>query len=427
MKPLSGLFRAAAVLLVGLTLLAGCGGGGGDSASVVTADTGIMSLAITDQPACGYDNVFITVEKVRVHQSGSAGDADSGWHEIVLNPARRIDLLDLTNGVLEELGQTALPAGTYTQMRLVLVSNDTTPKANSVVLTGSGNEEELKTPSGQQSGLKMNVNLTVQPGKVVDFVLDFDACKSVVKAGNSGTYLLKPVVSVIPVLSKAGQRIIGYLDTLTVTPYVNTYPPVARPLVSAQQNGIVVKATIPDASGKFVLYPVPPGTYNLVITLPGRATAVMTGVPVVNSAYTYVGSETVRIALVESLTRDALGTVFVNGSPLDTDATVRAMQTLHNGPTVEVASKPVDADMDDIGCYYNCNYSLTLAIGSPQVVAYVANPVSIDFVPDSTDAGKTAAGKYTLEASIAGLPTLTQTELIDVSNDDVKTDFFFTH
>lgn len=416
MKSLSTLFRATAILLTGLTLLTGCGGGGGDATSeaapVVTADTGIMSLAITDQPACGYDNVFITVEKVRVHQSGSAGDADSGWHEIILNPARRIDLLDLTNGVLEELGQTALPAGTYTQMRLVLVSNDTVPKTNAVVLTGSGNEVELKTPSAQQSGLKMNVNLTVQPGKVADFVLDFDACKSVVKAGNSGKYLLKPVVSVIPVLSKAGQRIVGYLDILSITPYVGIANPT---LVSAQKDGIVVKATIPDASGKFVLYPVPPGAYDLVITSAGRATAVMTGVPVVNSAYTHVGSESVRIALEESLTKDAMGVVSVNANPVDTGATVRALQTLYNGPTVEVASMPADADTGA--------YAFTLPNGSPQVTAYAANPASISFVPDSTDPAQTAAGKYSLEASIAGQPT--QEASVDVSSDDVVTDFGF--
>ena len=40
-----------------------------------------------------------------------------------VNPAQRIDLLDLTNGVLAELGQTPLPAGQYTQVRLVLRPN----------------------------------------------------------------------------------------------------------------------------------------------------------------------------------------------------------------------------------------------------------------------------------------------------------------
>ena len=112
MKSMSAFQRVVALVLASLAFLAGCGGGsgGGDSStSTTTPTTGTLSVAITDSPACGYDQVFITVEKVRVHQSATANDTDAGWQEIVLNPAKRIDLLALTNGVLEELGQTALP------------------------------------------------------------------------------------------------------------------------------------------------------------------------------------------------------------------------------------------------------------------------------------------------------------------------------
>ena len=70
-----------------------------------------------------------------------------------------------------------------------------------------GTETALTTPSGQQSGLKMNVDIDVAADKVADVVLDFDACKSVVKRGNSGQYNLKPVIAVIPVVSDAGLRV----------------------------------------------------------------------------------------------------------------------------------------------------------------------------------------------------------------------------
>ena len=149
-----------AVAVATAALLAACGGGGSSSTA-----PGTLRVALTDAPACGYDEVNVTVQKVRVHQSGTAADTDSGWSEVVLNPARKINLLDLTNGVLEELGQTELPAGTYSQLRLQLASNGgTAPLANSLVLTGGdGSEIPLDTPSAQQSGLKMNLNLTVQP------------------------------------------------------------------------------------------------------------------------------------------------------------------------------------------------------------------------------------------------------------------------
>jgi hypothetical protein len=410
MRFFSKLLRATAMLLAGLALLSGCGGGGGGSAS-----TGTLSLSITDQPACGYEHVYITVEKVRVHQSASAADNDAGWQEIPIIAPRRIDLLTLTNGVLEPLGQTVLPAGKYTQMRLVLADNNgTTPFANSVVLSDSMQEEALKTPSGQQSGVKMNVDITVEPGKVADFVIDFDACKSVVVAGSSGQYLLKPVVRVIPVVTETGQRIIGYLNPATLG---------ADTLVSVQSGGVVVKSTPPATGtefglipGEFVLYPVPPGTYDLVITSSGRATAVMTGVPVTTTSYTHVNRDTIPIALTDSATASARGTVTLNASPVETGASVRALQSLHNGPTVEVASMPVDADTGA--------YGFALPTAAPRITAWVANPASISFVPDSTDPTLTAAGKYTLEASIEGLAS--QAAAVDLLGGDVVTDFSFT-
>lgn len=202
-------------------ILAACGGGGdggtpgasavagatapgpattttsaGSSASTPVVGTGALRLALTDAPACGFDKVYITVERVRVHQSASASDSEAGWSDIVLDPAKRIDLLSLTQGILTELGQTALPAGKYTQLRLVLAANgNVAPFANSALPTGSKDEVALTTPSATDSGLKINIDITVATGKTADFVLDFNACQSIVSAGQSGKYLLKPVLS----------------------------------------------------------------------------------------------------------------------------------------------------------------------------------------------------------------------------------------
>ena len=105
-------------LLVTLVLmLAACGG---DNTNISNGTTGTLHMALTDTPACGYDAVNVTIQKIRVNKSASASDSDSGWSEIMLNPAKRIDLLSLQNGVLADLGQTPLPAGKYTQLRLVL-------------------------------------------------------------------------------------------------------------------------------------------------------------------------------------------------------------------------------------------------------------------------------------------------------------------
>ncbi|HLO94617.1 MAG TPA: DUF4382 domain-containing protein, partial [Burkholderiaceae bacterium] len=104
-----------AMALSALTVLSACGGGGGGS--VMGGGSGTLQLALTDAPACGFDKVYVTLQKVRVHQSSSAADTDAGWSEITLNPALRVDLLTLRNGVLATLGSTPLAAGHYTQMR----------------------------------------------------------------------------------------------------------------------------------------------------------------------------------------------------------------------------------------------------------------------------------------------------------------------
>ncbi len=370
-------FCAAAILA-----LAACGGGGGIGGT--GAPIGTLRFAVTDAPACGYDQVNVTLQKVRVHQSTTAADTDSGWSEVVLAPEKRVDLLTLTNGVLEELGQTALPAGKYTQLRLVLADNTpAAPLANSVVPTG-GAETALDTPSAAQSGLKLNVDIDVPAGQLADFVIDFDACKSVVRRGNSGRFNLKPVIRVIPRLTAAGLRVVGYVA-----------PAIANPAtqVSLQLNGVPVRATVPDASGTFVLYPVPVGSYDLVVTAAGHATSVMTSVPVTTATVTAVNGTATAITPVTSASRTVTGTV------TPTSATVRATQALSGGPTVEAAWAPVDADTG--------RFDFTLVQAAPGKTAYVANPVTLAFTPDPT-----AAGKYRL---VAASGAATKTQDIDVA------------
>ena len=169
-------------------LVAGCGGGGGGGDGGAAPGPGTLGVSLTDTPACGFDKVFVTVTKVRVHQSSSASDTDAGWTDITLNPAPKIDLLSLNNGVLFNLGETPLAAGHYTQLRLVLDPNTAVGLTNSVVLSGTTTEIALVTPSAVQSGIKLVNEFDVASGQRVDLVLDFDASKSVVKAGASGKY-----------------------------------------------------------------------------------------------------------------------------------------------------------------------------------------------------------------------------------------------
>lgn len=350
--------------------IAACGGGGGIGGTGTA--NGTMRVSLTDAPACGYDKVNVTVEKVRVHRSSTAGDADSGWEEILVNPERRVDLRTLTNGVVQELGETLLPAGRYTQLRLVLAENSATaPLANSVVPTG-GTEVPLDTPSAQQTGLKINVGLDVPQDKVLDVVLDFDACKSVVRRGNSDRYNLKPVLTATAVLSDAGLRVIGYVEPALGLPST---------IVSVQQAGLPAKSTAPDGTGRFVLYPVPEGAYDLVVAADGRATAVITGVPVTTTAYTTLNTPAVPIAPPAAASAPRA----VSGNVTPATATVRALQSLAGGPTIEAAYASVDADTGA--------FDFSLPVVAPVKTPYAINPTSFPWTAD------TSAGLYTIEAT----------------------------
>jgi hypothetical protein len=370
---------AATAMVAAATLLAACGGGGSSGSA---NGTGTLRVALTDAPSCGYDEVNVTVEKVRVHRSSSATDTDPGWSEVVLSPAKRVNLLDLTNGVLAELGQTELPAGTYTQLRLQLASNGSTaPYANSVLPTG-GTETPLDTPSAQQTGLKMNLNLTVAANELADLVLDFDACKSVVTRGASGRYNLKPVVTVLPRVR---------LDGLVAEGMVA--PAIALPTttVSLQQASMPVRSTVPDATGRFVLYPVPAGTYDLVVSADGRVTAVMTGVPISDSSRTFATPTGTAIDPPAGTPRSIGGVVSITGSTTIPVATMRALQTVATS-TVERHSATNDA--------VTGSYALKVVAGAPVSTAYSASATTLSFVADPT---ADHAGKLQVAATADGL------------------------
>ena len=388
MKVLQNLKLAVGSLV--LAGLAACGGGGDGGAG---ANSGTLRLALTDAPSCGYDAVNVTLAKVRVHQSSSASDSDGSWSEVVLNPARRINLLNLTNGVLDELGQTPLPTGKYTQLRMILADNNgTSPLANSVKPTGSA-EVALKTPSGQQSGVKANIDIDIAANKLADFVIDFDACKSIVVAGNSGQYLLKPVVTVI---ARYISAVAGFVDVALAGGSTS---------VSLQQGGVVIKATTPDSTGKFLLQPVAPGSYTLVLAAPGRTTAVVTSVVVATDTVTSINASGTVLNPPVSASGTVNGTATVN-------TFVRAVQLLTGGSTVEVTGRFVDGTTGA--------YSYLLPVNAPLVAPYAAAPGALVFTADTA-----AAGKYTFKASLAGFVDKTSTLATLTSGATITTNFTF--
>ena len=358
----------------------GCGGGGGGGEAAPASGT--LGVSMTDSPSCGFDKVNVTVVKVRVHQSSTAADTDAGWTDIVLSPAQKIDLLSLNNGVLFNLGETPLAAGHYTQLRLVLDPNTAVGLANSVVPTG-GVETALVTPSAVQSGIKLINQFDVAAGERVDLLLDFDACKSVVKRGN-GTYALKPVIKVIPFVPNG---IKGFVDTALLGMGV---------MVTAQQNGVIVQTTAPNAlTGEFFLARLPAGNYDVVVTANGRATAVIAAVPVATtSSIVNVSNNVTPITMPVSATHNVSGTALLNPPSSTEIPYVAAKQTFGAAPIVTVKFVAADDSTTTLGAY-----ALTLPVGAPLFAPYSAT------LPIVLVAQATMAGKYAIEATANGYQT----------------------
>jgi len=399
MKFFENYCKALTWLLASLlaVFIAGCGGGGGSGGGAATAP-GTLGVSMTDAPACGFDAVNVTVIKVRAHQSSSATDTDAGWTDITLNPARKINLLSLTNGVLDSLGETPLAAGHYTQLRLVLDPNTAAGLSNSVVPSG-GVETPLITPSAVQSGIKLINQFDVASGQRVDLVLDFDACKSIVKRGN-GSYALKPVIKVVPFVLNG---IDGFVDIALLGSGV---------MVTAQQNGVIVQSTAPNAqTGEFFLGRLALGNYDVVVTANGRATAVIAAVPVATTTSVAVLSNNVTpITLPVSTTHTVSGTAVLNPTSATEVAYVAGKQTFGTAPIVTVKFVAADDLASPPGAY-----ALTLPAGAPMLGQYSAT------LPIALLAQTSVAGKYTVEASATGYQT--QSVSKDLSTADATQDF----
>jgi len=199
-----------------------------------------LNILLVDEPA---DYQEVNVEILGVSINYGSEDEKNGWEELETSTGI-YNLLDLTAGNEVLLVSNDVPAGEISQIRLLLGEN------NSVLVDEE--EYDLKTPSGQESGVKLNLKESFTEGIDYTIILDFDAARSVID--NPVKYILKPVIRAN--LEALNGAIEGVID-----------PNDVEAVVYAIQEQDTIATTYPDETGKFLLRGIPEGSYTLSIDL----------------------------------------------------------------------------------------------------------------------------------------------------------------
>ncbi len=326
----------------------------------IPPDSGRLSLSLTDAGVQGYQAVYVTVDRVQIHRNN---DSDTNW-QTVATPNRTYNLLDLTNGVRESLGSSLLAVGAYSQIRVILGSSPDTslnilddehPYAN-YVITDDNRIHELHTPSAQESGIKINHSFDMEDGVTRELLLDFNAARSIVTAGNSGRYILKPVIKVLAmeealvlegvVRDARGNR----LENVFLQ--AETYD---RTEFDVKDEVVVHAAALTDNFGNYSLF-LPRGTYQLVAYKDGYAVSVEQ--VVINSDST-----------TQAMTLTPAGRGFIEGNVDTSSSSDDDIVTLSFRQIVDIASSPRQVEVFSVNIENTGSYAVALPVGTYEVVS----------------------------------------------------------
>jgi hypothetical protein len=191
----------SALLLI-TTLLTACGNDDGDTAKTENGPMGTMSINITDAPLDEASHLFVRITglELKPKNGKSLEFIFCNRHLIKIDEdclnqtTLELDLMTLTGKVSHALSdKRAIPAQQYNWIRLKL--DEANP--GHIKLTSTGDTEyPLTIPSGAQTGLKINTQLSLQEGHDLRLTIDFDLRKSVHKTGN-GKYMLRPTLRLV--------------------------------------------------------------------------------------------------------------------------------------------------------------------------------------------------------------------------------------
>jgi len=232
---------------------------------------GRLLIKLTDAPfpIDMIDSATVYISKVEVRKF-SDGEQEGYPFITVLEEPVEFNLLDLRNGVMADLVNLEIEAGSYDLIRLYV--EDASLKVK------EGEKYSIKVPSGQQTGIKifMEPALEVVGGLTTDVLLDFSVEKSFILKGNYKTpagikgFNFKPVIRAVNMTTTGTiEGVVDYSDTLQkdVSVWIEL--------------DTVITSAFTDTVGYYAMPGIPAGFYTVSAAKEGFDTIAVEGVEIV--------------------------------------------------------------------------------------------------------------------------------------------------
>jgi len=243
MKKILFTFTVAAIMLI----FAGC--------DKTNDGSGRLVVNITDAPfpIDMVESAEVTITKLEIRKAGD-GISDACPFEVIWEGSETFNLLDLRNGVVDELLDIEIPADQYDLLRLYV------DEAGLKVMDGES--YTVKVPSGSQTGIKIFISpgLVVEGGLTTELILDFDLSNSFVMQGNLNSpagikgFIFKPVIRAVN-NSSAGRLEGKVTDKNGVK--------IKEASITVKQDTVVATA-VADTMGYYAILGLPSGAYSVI-------------------------------------------------------------------------------------------------------------------------------------------------------------------
>jgi Domain of unknown function (DUF4382)/Carboxypeptidase regulatory-like domain len=216
---------------------------------------GRLVVKVTDAPfpIDMVQSATVTISKVELRKEAD-GINDGSPFLTVWEGSATFNLLELRNGLVEQIMDVTIPQGNYDLVRLYVDEAGLKIK--------DGGDYNVKVPSGPQTGIKIFIDpvLTVEGGLTSELLLDIDLSKSFVLRGNADSpagiigFIFKPEIRAV------NSSTAGSLEGLVTD---SNKAAIAGASISVKQGDMEVVAGTTDDNGHYVIPGVTSGTYSV--------------------------------------------------------------------------------------------------------------------------------------------------------------------